>query len=206
MIFSAPWEALAGPHLGRAERAASQLAAELLEKIMQGDAQVMEHLRSKPNNDEPADRCRAALALQRANQVAQKFQPRGERGPEIDERCNGSAIRKQGFLVKVRKDLVGDAEAVGPNQPIVSFDTPTIRYLSPGHLLAMCSTTQHEPLKRKQLCSRRKFDVCLPAKSSPIKHDRFLRQPCEFCDLAGFQLCRDARGFVQGSIDLFSGL
>src|SRR5260370_31047132 len=188
------------------ERAASQLAAELLEKILQGDAQVVGHVRGKANNDKPANGLRGTLALGRGNRVTQKFQPRVGSGPEIDERCNGSAIRKEGFAVKVRKDLVGDAEAVGPYQPIVSFDAPTIRYLSTRHLLAVCDTTQHKPLKRKQLCSRRKFDGRLPAKASPIKHDRFLRQPCQFCDIAGFQPCRDARGVVQASVDLLSGL
>src|SRR5260370_8300288 len=160
------------------ERAASQLAAELLEKILQGDAQVVGHVRGKANNDKPANGCRGTLALERANHVTQKFQRRVESRPEIDERCNGSAIRKQGFPVKVRKDLVGDAEAVGPYQPIVSFDAPTIRYLSTRHLLSVCDTTQHKPLNRKQLASRRKFAVRLPTKPSPIKHNlSFTCQP-----------------------------
>jgi hypothetical protein len=73
MIFSVPWRALTGPHLRHPERAASQLAAELLEKIVQGDPQVVEHPRGKANYDKPANRCRGALALQGPNNVAQKF-------------------------------------------------------------------------------------------------------------------------------------
>src|SRR5262245_17798030 len=109
MIFYAPWRALTGPHLGSTERAGSQLVAELLEKILQGEAQVVGHLRGKANNDESANGCCDALALQQANHVAQKFQPCVDVGPEVNERSNGSAARKQGLPVKVRKDLVGDA-------------------------------------------------------------------------------------------------
>src|ERR1700745_2398788 len=86
MIFSVPWRALTGPHLRHPERAASQLAAELLEKILQGDPQVVERPRGKANDDKPANRCRGVLALQRANNVAQKIQPRVGIGPGIDER------------------------------------------------------------------------------------------------------------------------
>jgi hypothetical protein len=51
--------------------------------------------------------------------VAHEFQPSVWTRPEIDERCNGFAIRKQGFPVEMRKCPIGDAEAVCPDQPIV---------------------------------------------------------------------------------------
>jgi hypothetical protein len=76
MIFSVPWRALTGPHLRHPERAASQLAAELLEKIVQGDPQLVGRFRRKANYNKPADQCRRAPALQRESNIAQKLQPR----------------------------------------------------------------------------------------------------------------------------------
>src|SRR6266446_4478749 len=108
--------------------------------------------------------------------------------------------------MEMRKYLTGDTEAVRPDQAIVFLDAPTVCYMATSNLLAVGSATQHKPLKCEQLRSRRKFDFRLPAKSSPIKHNCFLREPCELCDLAGFQPCHDASGFVQRPIDLFSGL
>jgi hypothetical protein len=165
-------------------------------KVVQGKPQLVGQLRSEANNDKPANRCGGALALQRESNASRKLQPRVETGPEIDERSNGSAMRKQRLPVKVRKYLIGDEKVVRPDQPIVFLDAPAIVNMPASHLLAVCGTTQHEPLKGKQLRSRRKFDICLSAKASPIEDDRFLREPGEFRALARFQLCRDARGLV----------
>jgi hypothetical protein len=63
--------------------------------------------------------------------------------------------------MKVRKTLVGDAKAVSPNQPTVFLDAPSLGYLSPNHLLAVCRAAQHQPLERQQLRFGRKIDVCL---------------------------------------------
>src|SRR4029077_9079946 len=115
-------------------------------------------------------------------------------------------FRKQRFPVKVTKYLIRDAEAVCPDQPTVFLDAPAIGYVSTDHLLAVCGTTQHKPLKGKQLSSRKKFDFCFPAKTSRIEDDCFLREPCEFCGLERFQLCRNARGYAQRAVDLFSRL
>src|SRR5215468_10754702 len=72
-----------------------------------------------------------------------------ERWSKIDQRCYGFPIRKQGPSMKVRKTLVGDAEAVSPNQPTVFLDAPSLGYLSANHLLAVCRAAQHQPLERQ---------------------------------------------------------
>jgi hypothetical protein len=82
-----------------------------------------------------------ALARQRESNVARKLKPRIEIGSEIDERSNGSAMREQRLPVKVRKHLIGDEEAVRPDQPIVFLDAPAISYVPTSHLLAVCGTT-----------------------------------------------------------------
>jgi hypothetical protein len=108
--------------------------------------------------------------------------------------------------VKVWKHLIRGAEPVSPDQPTVFLNAPAIGYVSADHLLPVCGTTQHKPLKGKQLRSRGKVDFCLPAETSSIEDDCFLREPREFRGFARFQLCRNARGFAQRPIDLFSRL
>jgi WD40 repeat protein len=68
------------------------------------------------------------------------------------------------------------------------------------------AVTTPEAAKDKQLRSRGKVDFCLPVETSPIEDDCFLREPREFRGFARFQLCRNARGFVQRPIHLFSRL
>src|SRR5258708_38055532 len=75
---------LARPHFRHSERAGANLPAELLENVAQGESQVGCHLGGKPNDHEPANRCRAAVALKRRSDVAQGFQPCLEIRPEID--------------------------------------------------------------------------------------------------------------------------
>jgi hypothetical protein len=70
--------------------------------------------------------------------VAQKFQPCVEIGPEIDWRSNGFAIRKQGFPVKVRKCVVDGMEAVCPDQSTIFLDAPAIAYVAADDHLAVC--------------------------------------------------------------------
>src|SRR4029077_8824358 len=103
--------------------------------------------------------------------VAQELQPCVEMRPEIDERCDGFAIRQQGLPVEVRKRLIRGAEAVRPDQPTVFLDAPAIVYVPTDHLLAVRGATQHKPLEGKQLGSGRKDDFRLPAKASPIEDD-----------------------------------
>jgi hypothetical protein len=95
-------------------------------------------------------------------------------------------MRKQRLPVKVRKHFIGDEEAVRPDEPIVFLDAPTVFYVPTDHLLAVRGTAQHEPLKGKQLRSRRKLDVRLSAKAPPIEDDCFLRKSGEFRGLARF--------------------
>ena len=115
----------------------------------------------------PLTEVAAAAAAQRRSDVAQEFQPRVETRSEIDERSNRLAIRKQGLSVKVRKHLVGDAEAVRPDQPAVFLDAPAIGYVPADHLLAVRGASQHEPLESKQLRPRRELDFCRPAEGVP---------------------------------------
>jgi hypothetical protein len=111
-----------------------------------------------------------------------------------------------GIEIALLDPAASGTKAVCPDEPSVFLDAPAIGYVSADHLLAVRGATQHEPLKGKQLGSGRNFDFCLPAKAPPIEDDCFLREPGEFRGLAGFQLCRNARGFVQRPIDLFSRL
>src|SRR5579864_8679176 len=94
---------------------------------------------------------------------------------EIYQCRNCVEVCEQGFPVKVRKDLVGDAKAVSPDQPTVSFHSPAVGYVAAGHDFAMCGTPQDKPLDGKQLCSRKEFDLCRPVKACPIENDGFLR-------------------------------
>jgi hypothetical protein len=71
---------------------------------------------------------------------------------------NRKDLIRQSLPVKVRKRLIRSAEAVRPDQPTIFLDAPAIGYMSADHLLAVCSTTQHKPLKGQQLRSRRQFD------------------------------------------------
>lgn len=59
---------------------------------------------------------------------------------------NCVAVREQGFPVKVWKDLVGDAKAVCPGQPTVSFHSPAIGYVAADNDFAMRGTPQHQTL------------------------------------------------------------
>src|SRR5262249_61176197 len=111
-----------------------------------------------------------------------------------------------GLPLKVRKGLIRDAKAVRPDQPTIFLDAPSIGYMAADYLLAMRGATQHKPLKGEQLRSGRNFDFCLPAKACPIEDDCFLWEPREFRVLAGFESCRNARGFVQCPIDLLGRL
>src|SRR5262249_54915312 len=125
---------------------------------------------------------------------------------EIDQCCNGSEIRKQSFPVKMRKDISRNAETVGPDQAPVFRHTPGIRDMPADHFLAVCRTAKHKPLKRKQLCSRRKLNFCLSVKTCPIEDDSFLREPREFRAFVGAELCRNLRSLAQRPIDFFGCL
>src|SRR5262249_17230751 len=78
---------------------------------------------------------------------------------------------------EVWKHSVGDAEAVCPDQPVVSSDAPPLDDVSAYDLLAVRGTPQDEPLERKQLRTRREFDVHVPANPSAVENDGLLRQP-----------------------------
>src|SRR5262245_30095253 len=106
----------------------------------------------------------------------------------------------------MRKYLVGDTEAVRPYQPIVLLDAPTVCYMTAGNLLAVGGTTQHEPLKGKQLGLGRQLNFCLATEASPIEYDCFLREPRELRELERLQPRRDSRGLVQCPIDPFGRL
>src|SRR5262249_29508903 len=99
------------------------------------------------NHNELADRRRGAVTVQGRSNIAHKLLPSVNVRPEIDERCNGSAIRQQSLPVKVRKRLIRDVEAVRPYQPIVLPDAPAISYAPANHPLAVCGATEHKPFE-----------------------------------------------------------
>src|SRR4029077_18716879 len=106
--------------------------------------------------------------------VAQELQPCVEMRPEIDERCDGFAIRQQGLPVEVRKRLIRGAEAVRPDQPTVFLDAPAIVYVPADHLLPVRGAPHHKPLEGKQLGSGPKIDSRLRAIASSIEYDCLL--------------------------------
>src|SRR5262249_59597016 len=116
---------------------------------------------------------------------------------EIDERCEGFAIRQQGFPVEMGKYVLADAEAVRPDQSTVFFDAPTVCYMAANDLLAVGGTTQHEPLEGQQLRSGRQLNFRLAAEASPIEHDCFLREPTDVRDLERLQPCPHSPALLQ---------
>src|SRR5262249_22065710 len=102
-------------------------------------------------------------------------QPRVGPRPEIDERCNGLAIRKQSLPVQVRKHFIIDAEAVRPDQPTVLPDAPAIADVPAGHFLAAGCTAEHKPLEDERVSAGRKLELRVPAEPCPIEDDRLLR-------------------------------
>src|SRR5260370_28653284 len=108
--------------------------------------------------------------------------------------------------MQMRKHPVRDAEGVRPDQPGVFLDTPAISYIPADYLLAVRGATKHKPLQGKQLRSGRKFDISLPAQASAVEDDGFLREPCKFRVLTYPQPGRNARGFIQSTVNFFSRL
>src|SRR5215467_12575301 len=101
------------------------------------------------------------MALQGTSNVAQELESQVKMRSKKDQGCDSSATRQQGLSVKLRKNLLGDAEAVRPDQPAVFFYSPAIRYVAANHIFTVCGTTQHQPLKSEELRTRSKLYFCV---------------------------------------------
>src|SRR5580704_10088075 len=93
---------------------------------------------------------------------------------EIEQCCDGGAIRQQRSPRKVWENVIGGEKAVRPDKPTVFHDAPTVRDFSSGDSFSVRGATEHEPLEGEEFRPRRNLDVCTPANTRAIEDDRFL--------------------------------
>jgi hypothetical protein len=155
----------------------------LFEQAAEPAPQVWASGRGKSHDDKCADGRRRALALEGGRDFAQNLQSRLVSRSEIDERCDGFAIRKQSLSLQLREYPVRNIETVRPDQPTILSDPPRICYMSADHLLSPRGTAEHQPLESHHFGARAQIDLRLSANTRPIEEDRFLREPGESCGL-----------------------
>src|SRR5580704_19513193 len=114
------------------------------------------------------------MALERRSQVAYQLQTHLEVRPEIEQCCEGSAIRQQRFPRKMRENVIGGAKAVRPHEPTVFPNAPTVHDVSGGNLLSVRRAAEHQPLQSDEFRPRRDLDLCATADTRAIEDDRFL--------------------------------
>src|SRR5215813_472903 len=142
------------------------------------------------------------MALKQRSQVAYEFETGSWFTPEINQRRYGAAVGEKRFARKVWNNVIGDAEAVCPDESSVFHDAPTVRDASGGEFLAMGGAAQHQPFEGQHLCTRSDLDVRFAGDAGVVEDNGFLWQPCKSGGVASFQRRQDVCGFRDGSIDL----
>src|SRR4029077_1081476 len=96
------------------------------------------------NDDQAADHGRRRVARQRSGPITQTLQPFLEIRPEVDERGDRGAVGQQCVAADVRKYVIGDSQALRPDESAVLLDPPAVDDLSADDGLAMRRSPQDD--------------------------------------------------------------
>src|SRR5215472_9695996 len=117
-------EYLARPHPRHLKRPANESIAELLKNIAQRTPQIVGGSCSKARDQQPTHERHRTVAPEWRSHVAHQFETCCGLRAEINQRRNRGAIGQQRFATNVWQNVIGDAEAVRPDELSVFHDVP----------------------------------------------------------------------------------
>jgi len=125
-----------------------------------GSSQIAGDFCSKANNHQTTNQRRRALTLKRRCQVAYELQTLLEVSPEIEQCCEGGAIRQQCLPRKMWKKPHRWRESCRPRRAGPSFLTHQLSMMSPRRFSLHAPRAEHQPLEGEEFRPR-ETSICV---------------------------------------------